>query len=166
MVIWNSYNNYRIISYHRITIYLSLWIWEFFQLPSGNWTVRYSFNHHFEWENPLFRLGHGFNSYVSHYHRVCFPSPVPPWFLVLLTKVHLSAGQRKSPHRAGENHHLETLIAWMWGHTLHMISIDWLLREKLQENPIFFLRENLWFPVDFPFFVNPLIIFQLVSKPI
>ena len=39
-------------------------------IPSGNLLHSELENHHFQWVNPLFRLGHGFNSYVSHYQRV------------------------------------------------------------------------------------------------
>ena len=34
-------------------------------------------NHHFQWKHTLFRLGHGFHSYVSHY-QVGYPSFTTP----------------------------------------------------------------------------------------
>jgi len=44
-------------------------------LPSAKQPHNYGKIHHFSWENPLFRLGHGFNghgfnSYVTNYQRV------------------------------------------------------------------------------------------------
>ena len=42
------------------------------------------------WENPLFRLGHGFNSYVNVYQRVMEPYGNHP-IIILIQNLHLSS---------------------------------------------------------------------------
>ena len=39
-------------------------------IPSGKYTKNYGKIHHFQWVNPLFRLGHFPVRYVTNYQRV------------------------------------------------------------------------------------------------
>ena len=54
---------------------IPLFLWSFSIAMLANWTITMLW----KWEIPLFRLGHGFNSYVTNYQRVTWEFDSQKW---------------------------------------------------------------------------------------